>query len=71
MLDTDVALESVIGRDLVQSSVAAMHMKVREAVKRAKIEEGEWLLEKQPANGVEVENFSTTVPDCRVWRRQR
>lgn len=33
---------------------AAMHMKVRKAVKRAKLEEGEWLLKQQPADDVEV-----------------
>lgn len=36
---------------------AAMHMKVRKTVARAKFEEGEWLLRKQPANGVEVESI--------------
>ncbi|KAG9739029.1 hypothetical protein KCU73_g9588, partial [Aureobasidium melanogenum] len=49
-----------------KSTHGPMHMRVRKAIKLAKLKEGEWLLEKQPADGVEVEDiarrFLTALP---------
>ena len=42
---------------MYKSIHAAMHLTVRKAVKRAKLEEGDWSLGKQPANDVEVEDI--------------
>jgi len=45
---------------------AAMHTRARKAIEQAKLEEGEWLVENQLDNGVEVEDivrrFLTVTP---------
>lgn len=52
-----LGLIAYLCQGVCKSIHGAMHMRVRKAIKRAKLEEGEWLSQKQPADGVEVENI--------------